>query len=185
MNGVWLHCIKHLAHALARLHRQVNARIARARPGGELAGVHNLHLMPGGPLLDELHGKLARFEESLSQTRDGVVTQAEQLNQEVTKLDQSRAIFQESSGHITIGMDYVPGVARFLIHCRETGGPFDFLTWFEFAPEHEAAFDALLDVLRASPEWAYVEREFEVRARVGKDGKGKGPRHVIWFAREG
>ncbi|NOU03984.1 MAG: spermidine synthase, partial [Novosphingobium sp.] len=27
--------------------------------------------------------------------------------------------------------------------------------------------------------------EVEVRARVGKDGKGKGPRHVIWFAREG
>ncbi|WP_296680153.1 spermidine synthase [Novosphingobium sp.] len=25
--------------------------------------------------------------------------------------------------------------------------------------------------------------EVEVRARVGKDGKGKGPRHVIWFAR--
>lgn len=24
--------------------------------------------------------------------------------------------------------------------------------------------------------------EVEVRARVGKDGKGKGPRHVIWFA---
>ncbi len=45
----------------------------------------------------ELHGKLARFEESLSQTRDGVVTQAEQLNQEVIKLDQSRGIFQETS----------------------------------------------------------------------------------------
>ncbi|PKB25909.1 spermine/spermidine synthase [Novosphingobium kunmingense] len=31
----------------------------------------------------------------------------------------------------------------------------------------------------------FVVEEVEVRARVDKDGKGKGPRHTIWFAREG
>jgi hypothetical protein len=67
------------------------------------------------------------------------------------------------SGHITIGMDYVPGVARFLIHCRDTGGPFDFLTWFEFDESAEAAFDEMLTRLRATEEWRYVEREVDVR----------------------
>lgn len=45
----------------------------------------------------ELHGKLSRFEDSLSQTRDGVVAQAEQLNQEVAKLEQHSGIFQQTS----------------------------------------------------------------------------------------
>ncbi|MBT9515615.1 MAG: chlorite dismutase family protein [Methyloversatilis discipulorum] len=82
--------------------------------------------------------------------------------------DERRAIMEEQSHHIAHGLRVLPAVARRLHHCRDLSPdePFDFLTWFEFAPEHEAAFDALLDVLRASPEWAYVEREFEVRARV-------------------
>lgn len=45
----------------------------------------------------ELHGKLERFEESLSQTRDGVVTQAEQLRGEVDKQRQHSGVFQETS----------------------------------------------------------------------------------------
>jgi chlorite dismutase len=77
--------------------------------------------------------------------------------------DERRAIFQESSGHITIGMNYVPRVARFLIHCRETGGPFDFLTWFEFDQASEAGFDEMLMRLRATEEWQYVDREVDVR----------------------
>ncbi len=45
----------------------------------------------------ELHGKLERFEESLSQTRDGVVAQAEQLRSEVDKQRQHSGVFQETS----------------------------------------------------------------------------------------
>ena len=45
----------------------------------------------------ELHGKLARFEDSLSQTRDGVVAQADQLSREVSKLEQNSGIFQQTS----------------------------------------------------------------------------------------
>ena len=41
--------------------------------------------------------------------------------------------------------------------------PFDFLTWFEFAPEHTTAFNQLLARLRATKEWAYVEREVDIR----------------------
>ncbi|WP_374335900.1 chlorite dismutase [Methyloversatilis sp.] len=82
--------------------------------------------------------------------------------------DERRAIMEEQSQHIAHGLRVLPAVARRLHHCRDLSAdePFDFLTWFEFAPEHEAAFDHLLDLLRASPEWAYVEREFELRARL-------------------
>jgi chlorite dismutase len=77
--------------------------------------------------------------------------------------DDRRAILEERSHHIAIGLRYLPAVARKLFHARDLGEPFDFLTWFEFAPEHAAAFDALLAELRASPEWGYVEREIEIR----------------------
>jgi hypothetical protein len=48
--------------------------------------------------------------------------------------DERRAIFEEQSRHIAIGLEYLPAVARRLHHSRELGEPFDFLTWFEYAP---------------------------------------------------
>jgi hypothetical protein len=79
--------------------------------------------------------------------------------------DDRRAIFEEASRHIQIGLDYLPAVARRLHHCRDLGEhePFDFLTWFEFAPADGAAFDELLARLRATEEWRYVDREVELR----------------------
>jgi len=50
-----------------------------------------------------------------------------------------------------------------LHQCRDLGEPFDFITWFEYAPEHERDFDALLAELRAREEWTYVEREIDIR----------------------
>lgn len=82
--------------------------------------------------------------------------------------DERRAILEERSRHIAIGLKYLPAVARQLFHARDLGEPFDFLTWFEFAPERSASFDDLLSRLRASEEWSYVEREVEVRlSRAG------------------
>ncbi|OYU16138.1 MAG: chlorite dismutase [Alphaproteobacteria bacterium PA4] len=77
--------------------------------------------------------------------------------------DERRAIFAAQSQHIAIGMDYLPGVARRLHHCRDIGGAFDFLTWFEYAPADEGAFDEMLLRLRATPEWDFVDREVDVR----------------------
>jgi chlorite dismutase len=77
--------------------------------------------------------------------------------------DQRRAIFEEESHHTAVGLEYLPGVARRLMHCRDLGEPFDFLTWFEFAPEHTKDFNELLVRMRATKEWEYVEREVEVR----------------------
>lgn len=81
--------------------------------------------------------------------------------------DERRAVFEEGSAHIRIGLDYLPAVARRLHHCRDLaeGAPFDFLTWFEFAPADAPAFDDLLRRLRETPEWRYVEREVDVRVR--------------------
>jgi len=70
---------------------------------------------------------------------------------------------QAAPDHTTIGMHYLPAIARQLLHGRDLGEPFDFLTWFEFAPSDAPAFDELLARLRATEEWAYVEREVEVR----------------------
>lgn len=81
--------------------------------------------------------------------------------------DKRRAIFEETSHHTAIGLDYLPAIARRLHHSRDLGEPFDFLTWFEFAPEHEGAFDKLLARLRATEEWKYVEREVDIRLRRG------------------
>ena len=77
--------------------------------------------------------------------------------------DERRAIFEDSSRHTAIGLQYLPAVARQLYHCRDLGEPFDFLTWFEYAPESAAAFEELVAALRATPEWTYVEREVDIR----------------------
>lgn len=77
--------------------------------------------------------------------------------------DERRAIFEERSRHIAIGLDYLPAVARRLHHARDLGGPFDFLTWFEYAPEHEATFEHMVERLRGTEEWRYVEREVDIR----------------------
>ena len=77
--------------------------------------------------------------------------------------DERRAVMEEQSHHIAIGMEYLPAIARRLYHCRDLGEPFDFLTWFEYAPEHERLFDQMLIRLRASPEWTFVDREADIR----------------------
>lgn len=79
--------------------------------------------------------------------------------------EERRAIFEERSHHIAIGHLALPMVARRLHHCRDLGTdePFDFLTWFDFARADEAKFDDLLEALRATEEWQYVEREVDIR----------------------
>jgi chlorite dismutase len=79
--------------------------------------------------------------------------------------DERRAIFEERSAHITTGLRYLPAVARRLYQCRELGEPFDFLTWFEYAPADAPRFEELVTTLRRSEEWRYVEREVDIRLR--------------------
>ena len=77
--------------------------------------------------------------------------------------DERRQIIEEDSRHISLGMEYLPAIARRLHHCRELVQPFDFLTWFEYAPQDTGAFEELVARLRATREWRYVDREVDIR----------------------
>lgn len=82
--------------------------------------------------------------------------------------DERRQILEEQSRHIAIGLEYLPAIARRLHHCRDLGPaePYDFITWFEYAPADAAAFDELVATLRATAEWQYVERETDIRLKL-------------------
>ena len=77
--------------------------------------------------------------------------------------DERRAVFELQSRHIRIGLEYLPAVSRRLHHCRELAEPFDFLTWFEYAPEYSDAFEVMVRRLRNTAEWRYVDREVDIR----------------------
>jgi len=77
--------------------------------------------------------------------------------------DERRTIFEERSHHIATGLQYLPAIARRLYHGRDLGEPFDFLTWFEYAPSSAGLFQELVGKLRETEEWAYVEREIDIR----------------------
>jgi hypothetical protein len=86
--------------------------------------------------------------------------------------DVRREIFEERSHHVATGLKHFPAIARRLYHCRELGEQFDFLTWFEYAPDAAGGFDELVDVLRKTEEWTYVEREIDIR--LAKEGSAGG-----------
>jgi hypothetical protein len=79
--------------------------------------------------------------------------------------DERRAIFEEKSKHNAIGIQYLPGIARRLHHCRDLSEsePFDFLTLFDYSKDDAKAFDDLVAALRETEEWKYVEREVDIR----------------------
>jgi len=77
--------------------------------------------------------------------------------------EERRSVFENKSHHIAEGIRYLPSVARQLYHSRDIGEPFDFLTWFEYAPQHSEAFEELVRTLRKTEEWRYVDREIDIR----------------------
>ena len=84
--------------------------------------------------------------------------------------DQRQAYFQKTEkhvGHTAIGLKYVDRVFRKLYHSRYLNAAlgYDFLTYFEFEDVYAKDFKTLLAELRdtnTNPEWAYVNREFEI-----------------------
>ena len=77
--------------------------------------------------------------------------------------EERRRIFEDQSHHIASSLKYLPVIARQLYHCRDLREPFDFLTWFEYAPQNALFFEDLVAVLRATEEWTFVEREVDIR----------------------
>ena len=77
--------------------------------------------------------------------------------------DERRKIMENKSQHTHTGMKYLPAIARKLFHSRDIGQPFDFLTYFEYAPTDADAFEELLSALRSTEEWTYIDREVDIR----------------------
>ena len=77
--------------------------------------------------------------------------------------EERRNIFEKKSHHIGEAVKYLPSVARQLYHSRDIGEPFDFLTWFEYAPRHSEEFEELVRTLRQTEEWLHVDREIDIR----------------------
>lgn len=77
--------------------------------------------------------------------------------------DERREILESRSQHIATEMRFLPAIARRFQHGRDLGEQFDFVTWFEYAPQDSAVFDDLVSALRATEEWQYVEREIDIR----------------------
>jgi chlorite dismutase len=77
--------------------------------------------------------------------------------------DERRKIFETNSHHTQTGLKYLPAIARKLYHCRDIGQPFDFLTWFEYAPQDSDKFEELVKSLRETEEWKFVDREIDIR----------------------
>ena len=72
-------------------------------------------------------------------------------------------------GHTALGRPFADRIYRRLYHARYLpGSSWDFLTYFEFPGSERQAFQELLALLRdpaQNPEWAFVERELEIRLR--------------------
>ena len=79
--------------------------------------------------------------------------------------DERRAILEEDSHHIAIGIRYLPAIARRLLHCRDlaTEAPFDFIGFLDFASDDERAFDKMMSELRSTNEWSFMDREVDIR----------------------
>jgi chlorite dismutase len=84
--------------------------------------------------------------------------------------DKRNAYFQKTGdqiGHTAIGAKYAERIYRKLYHTRyavETKDH-DFITYFEFERKHTSDFQALVAQLRdrrLNPEWAFVDREYEI-----------------------
>src|SRR5215831_15664568 len=112
------------------------------------------------------HERLAALQASLGRpeaTRAALIPISKSPQWWSLAQDERRAVFEEQGHHIAVSLPYLPAIARRLHHGRDLGEPFDFLTWFEYAPEHADDFERLVDLLRAGPEWRYVVREVDLR----------------------
>jgi hypothetical protein len=83
------------------------------------------------------HDELARRQAGLGRpeaTRAALIPISKSADWWKLSQDERRSIFEERSHHIATGMKFLPAIARRLHHGRDLGEPFDFVTWFGYAP---------------------------------------------------
>lgn len=78
-------------------------------------------------------------------------------------VNQRRDLLEIRSQQVESRLGFLPAILNRLHFSRGRGEPFDFVTWFEYAPQDAAIFDELSSILRSSEEWEYVEREIDIR----------------------
>jgi chlorite dismutase len=153
--------------------------------GNPLTSVSHLKKVPGNLVQSEtgiwtLKGIVSNLRYTEKEDKDKLVAIQEDLGRPQATLaafipirkseawwnlaqDERRKIMENKSQHTHTGMKYLPAIARKLFHSRDIGEPFDFLTWFEYAPADADAFEELLVALRKTEEWNYVDREIDIR----------------------
>lgn len=77
--------------------------------------------------------------------------------------EERREILEARSRRLATRLRLLPKFLGRLQLNRYLGEPFDFVTWFEYAPQDTTIFDDVLGALRACEEWGYVERETDIR----------------------
>jgi Chlorite dismutase len=161
---------------------------ARAVVGAPLAPVARLDIIAGAPAADapgaawSLRGVTSnerytvRAEKTLLAAKQAALGRPEATHAALIPIrknaawwaltqDERRAIFEDRSNHVKIGLKYLPAIARRLHHCRDLGEaePFDFVTLFDYAKADSALFDEMVAELRTAEEWKYVDREVDLR----------------------
>jgi chlorite dismutase len=153
--------------------------------GNPITAVSHLKKVPGNLVQSEteiwtLKGIISNLRYTEKEDKDKLVAVQEDLGRANSTLaafipirkseawwnlaqDERRKIMENKSQHTQTGMKYLPAIARKLFHSRDIGEPFDFLTWFEYAPSDADAFEELLVALRKTEEWNYVDREIDIR----------------------
>ncbi|HEU4536645.1 MAG TPA: chlorite dismutase family protein, partial [Polyangiaceae bacterium] len=139
---------------------------ARAVVGPPLAPVKRLDIIAGAPAADapgaawSLRGVTSnerytvRAEKTLLAAKQAALGRPEATHAALIPIrknaawwaltqDERRAIFEDRSNHVKVGLKYLPAVARRLHHCRDLGAaePFDFVTLFDYTKADTALFE--------------------------------------------
>jgi Chlorite dismutase len=161
---------------------------ARAVVGAPLASVARLDIIAGAPAADapaatwSLRGVTSherytvRAEKTLLAAKQAALGRPEATHAALIPIrknaawwaltqDERRAVFEDRSNHVKIGLKYLPAIARRLHHCRDLGEaePFDFVTLFDYTQADAARFEEMVAELRTTEEWKYVDREVDLR----------------------
>jgi hypothetical protein len=142
---------------------RVENDVALKAEGASLRGVAQHHQYTDGAQKAELN-RVSHAEFPAGPTTMAVLIPIRKTEAWWTLPHDQRIAHFQKQGHTAIGQRFADRIYRKLYHCRylETPHSCDFLTYFELDERHAGDFRALLAELRATPEWTYVDLEYEI-----------------------
>jgi hypothetical protein len=78
-------------------------------------------------------------------------------------LSEQQQMLEVPSRNIRGRLSFLPAMMRRMQYRTNVREPFDFVTWFEYAPQDASIFDDLVTAMRSSEDWHYVEREIVIK----------------------